>query len=594
MANSPKDTYLESGSLAKPPRFNADNFPLWKSRMELFLSGSDPQIPYFLEHGPYVPTSIVPAVAATSTTPAAPKRTFVKQVSNWTDEDKRLVITKFKFMEALLEYLETYTIYLKMSKDIKTITLSELYDMMLNHEQTKSLKTNLIRDTKDDAKGTSLALFSDTSQPSQTPVSTVTITEIDDSDSDPISDNEADFNESLALLTKHFKKFGRKGNFRKPKQLSLTNKPDTPSSDKATSTYFQCQGKGYFATKCRYKKNQFAESSTPAYKDGMYQKLKYQRKGKGLIAEGKGWDESSDESSDEEDTSEVTSPLVADPPQLDAVAEESSSTVIAEPLQTVPQPPALRWTRDHPVDQVLGDPSIGVRIRHQASNHCLFVCFLSEIEPSKIEEVLADPFWVSAMQEELAVFERNLVWTLVHKPSRKTIIGLKWVFRNKLDENGTVIRIKARLVAQGYRQEEGIDYDETFAPLNKALYGLKQAPRAWYETLSTYLLKEGFTRGKIDSTLFVKSYKDHVFLAQIYVDDIIFGSTKAKLCKNFEALMQAEYKMSMMGELTYFLGLQVKQSEKGIFISQGKYVREMLTKFELTTCSAMKTPMALL
>ncbi|KAJ9553348.1 hypothetical protein OSB04_017393 [Centaurea solstitialis] len=168
-------------------------------------------------------------------------------------------------------------------------------------------------------------------------------------------------------------------------------------------------------------------------------------------------------------------------------------------------------------------------------------------------------------------WQRNLVWTLVHKTSRKTIIGLKWVFRNKLDEHGIVIRNKARLVAQGYRQEEGVDYDETFAlvarleairlflaytahmnfqvyqmdvksaflngklaeevyiaqppgftypkhpnhvyKLNKALYGLKQAPRAWYETLSTFLIAEGFTRGKIDSTLFVKSYKDHVFLA---------------------------------------------------------------------------------
>ncbi|KAJ9547010.1 LOW QUALITY PROTEIN: hypothetical protein OSB04_019553 [Centaurea solstitialis] len=317
--------------------------------------------------------------------------------------------------------------------------------------------------------------------------------------------------------------------------------------------------------------------------------------------------------------SSEAAPLVADLPQLDAVAKESSSTVAAEPLQ----PPALRWTRDHPIDQVLGDPSTGVKTRHQASNHCLYVCFLSENEPSKIEEALTDPFWVSAMQEELAEFEKNLVWILVHRPSRKTIIGLKWIFRNKLDEHGIVIRNKARL---------GIDYDETFAPLarleairlflayaahmkfqvfqmdvksftdpkhpdhvyklNKALYGLKQAPRVWYETLSTYLISEGFTRGKMDSTLFIMNYKDHVFLAQIYVDDIIFGSTKAKPCKKFEALMQAEYKMSMMGELTYFLGLQVKQSEKGIFISQGKYVREMLAKFELTTCSEMKTPMA--
>ncbi|KAJ9548157.1 hypothetical protein OSB04_020700 [Centaurea solstitialis] len=292
---------------------------------------------------------------------------------------------------------------------------------------------------------------------------------------------------------------------------------------------------------------------------------------------------------------------------IQVIADESTSSTNVEPLQAIPQPPALRWSKDHPIDQVLGDPSTGVKTRQQSGNHCLYVSFLSEHEPIKVDETLADPSWVSAMQEELAEFERNLVRTLVHKPSRKTIIGLKWVFRNKLDEHGIVIRNKARLVAQGYRQEEGIDYDETFAPVarleairlflayaahmnfqvyqmdvksaflngklaeevyvaqppgftdpkhpnhvykqNKALYGLKQAPRAWYETLSTFLIAEGFTPGKIDSTLFVKSYKDHVFLAQIYVVDIIFGSTKAKLCKKFESLMQSQYKMSMMGEL---------------------------------------------
>ncbi|KAJ9544669.1 hypothetical protein OSB04_024376 [Centaurea solstitialis] len=149
----------------------------------------------------------------------------------------------------------------------------------------------------------------------------------------------------------------------------------------------------------------------------------------------------------------------------DIIADESTSSTNAEPLQAIPQPPALRWTRDHPVDQVLGDPSTGVKTRQQSGNHCVYVSFLSEHEPTKVDEVLPDPSWVSAMQEELAEFERNLVWTLVHKPSRKTIIGVKWVFRNKLDEHGIVIRNKARLVAQGYRQEEGIDYDETFAPI---------------------------------------------------------------------------------------------------------------------------------
>ncbi|KAJ9552688.1 hypothetical protein OSB04_016733 [Centaurea solstitialis] len=195
------------------------------------------------------------------------------------------VITKF--MEALLEYWENYTMCLKMSKDIKTITLSELYGMMLNHEQTKSLKSNLIRDTKDAAKGTSLALVSDAPQSSQNPVSIVTITEIEDSDSD--------------------------------------------------------LGKGHFATEYRYKKNQFAETSTPASMDGKYQKLKtkyrklkFQRKGKGLIAEGKGWDESSDESSDEEDTSKVTC--------LMAIVEETEPALMAQlkdiPEEEVPATPA--------------------------------------------------------------------------------------------------------------------------------------------------------------------------------------------------------------------------------------------------------------
>ncbi|KAJ9541715.1 hypothetical protein OSB04_028221 [Centaurea solstitialis] len=420
--------------------------------MELFLSGSDPQIPYFLEHGPYVPTSIVPAVAATSTTPAAPERTFVKKVSNWTDEDKRLVnvdtktrsliamslpdevfhsISKLKiakeiwdtlciqyegvdtlieskkihlirqyekfncllidlktygivysnsqgitkFMEALPEYWETYTMCLKMSKDIKTITLSELYGMMLNHEQTKSLKTNLIRDTKDATKGTSLALISDASQPSQTPVSTVTITEIDDSDSDLVSDNEADFNESLALLSKHFKKFGRKGNFRKPKKLSLTNKPDTLSGDKATFTRFKCQGKGHFATECMYKKNQFAESSTPAYKDGKYQKLKSKYRKLKYQRKGRGWDESSDESSDEEDTSEVTC--------LMAITEEPEPALMAQ-LEDIPEEEVTATsasTSDLPQEKGIWYLDSGCS-KHMTGNKHVLVDFKEEAGPS--------------------------------------------------------------------------------------------------------------------------------------------------------------------------------------------------------------------
>ncbi|GJR84937.1 putative ribonuclease H-like domain-containing protein [Tanacetum coccineum] len=126
--------------------------------------------------------------------------------------------------------------------------------------------------------------------------------------------------------------------------------------------------------------------------------------------------------------------------------------------------------------------------------------------------------------------------------------------------------------------------------VEKALYGLHQAPRAWYETLSTYLIKNGFRRGTIDKTLFIKKDKGDILLVQVYVDDIIFGSTKKSLCDEFEGLMHKRFQMSSMGELTFFLGLQVQQKEDGIFISQDKYVAEILKKFDFATVKTASTP----
>ncbi|GJS69622.1 putative ribonuclease H-like domain-containing protein [Tanacetum coccineum] len=197
--------------------------------------------------------------------------------------------------------------------------------------------------------------------------------------------------------------------------------------------------------------------------------------------------------------------------------------------------------------------------RTQKGNSC--------IEGSKLDRGYAGRASTIQLQE---------VWTLVDLPNGKRAICTKWVFRNKKDERGIVIRNKARLVAQGYTQEEGIDYDEVFAlvarieairlflayasfkdfVVEKALYGLHQAPRAWYETLSTYLLDNGFQRGKINKTLFIKRHKGDILLVQVYVDDIIFGSTKKELCFAFEKLMHEKFQMSSMGELTFFLGLQ--------------------------------------
>ncbi|GJU66516.1 retrovirus-related pol polyprotein from transposon TNT 1-94 [Tanacetum coccineum] len=254
------------------------------------------------------------------------------------------------------------------------------------------------------------------------------------------------------------------------------------------------------------------------------------------------------------------------------------------------------------------------------------------------------------MQEELNQFVANDVWELVPQPRNMTIIGTKWVFRNKLDENGIVSRNKARLVAQGYNQQEGIDYDETYAPvarlesirillayacaldfklfqmdvksaflngfineevyvaqppgfidfekpdhvykLKKALYGLKQAPKAWYDRLKAFLIKHEYKMGMVDNTLFTKKKSSNLIIVQIYVDDIIFGSTCQDMCDEFAKIMHDEFEMSMMGELNFFLGLQIKQMEDGIFFNQSKYIKEMLKKFGLEDSKPMKTPMS--
>nr|GEV85804.1 uncharacterized mitochondrial protein AtMg00810-like [Tanacetum cinerariifolium] len=149
-------------------------------------------------------------------------------------------------------------------------------------------------------------------------------------------------------------------------------------------------------------------------------------------------------------------------------------------------------------------------------------------------------------------------------------------------------RIMTRMVKEkGFKDH---DYPNKVYKVVKALYGLHQAPRAWYETLAKYLLENGFQRGKIDQTLFIKTQKGDILLVQVYVDDIIFGSTNKELCKAFEKLIKDKFQMSSMGELTLFLGLQVKQKDDGILISQDKYIVEILRKFGLTYGKLASTP----
>jgi hypothetical protein len=128
--------------------------------------------------------------------------------------------------------------------------------------------------------------------------------------------------------------------------------------------------------------------------------------------------------------------------------------------------------------------------------------------------------------------------------------------------------------------------------LKKALYGLKQAPKAWYDRLKAFLVKHNYSMGMVDNTLFTKRSDSHIIIVQIFVDDIIFGSTCQEMCDEFAKIIHDEFEMSMMGELNFFLGLQIKQLEDGIFFNQSKYIKEMLKKLGLEDSKPLKTPMS--
>nr|GFB92773.1 retrovirus-related Pol polyprotein from transposon TNT 1-94 [Tanacetum cinerariifolium] len=285
-------------------------------------------------------------------------------------------------------------------------------------------------------------------------------------------------------------------------------------------------------------------------------------------------------------------------------------------------------SKDHPLEQVIGEPSRPVLTRNQLRSDgdmCIYALTVSTMEPKNVKEAMTDPAWIESMQEELLQFKRMDVWVLVPIPDNISPLSLKWIFKNKHDEEQTIIRNNSRLVVRGYRQEEGLDFEESFAPvarmeairiflayaahksftvfqmdvktaflhgslkedvyvcqhegfidtdhpshvyklkkalyglkqapkawydelstfllqnhfikgtidpkLKKALYGLKQAPRAWYDELSTFLLQNHFLKETIDSTLFIRRFHDDILVVQVYVDDIIFGSTHPRKSK---------------------------------------------------------------
>ncbi|KAK2426944.1 putative mitochondrial protein [Trifolium repens] len=308
--------------------------------------------------------------------------------------------------------------------------------------------------------------------------------------------------------------------------------------------------------------------------------------------------------------------------QSDDKQEESIENITGD---TTNQPtqnkgPSVRVQKNHPLELVIGNPEQGITTR-RSNDVIANSCFISTFEPKNVKEALTDEFWIEAMQEELNQFKRSEVWDLVPRPDKVNVIGTKWIFKNKSDEKGVITRNKARLVTQGYTQIEGLDFEETFAPvarlesirlllgvacilkfklyqmdvksaflngylheevyveqpkgftdhvypnhvykLKKALYGLKQAPRAWYERLTQFLVGQGYRKGGSDQTLFVKQVKGKFMIAQIYVDDIVFGGMSNTM---------------------------IKQMEDTIFICQSKYARNIVRKFGMDNASHKRTP----
>ncbi|KAI3768676.1 hypothetical protein L2E82_19506 [Cichorium intybus] len=274
---------------------------------------------------------------------------------------------------------------------------------------------------------------------------------------------------------------------------------------------------------------------------------------------------------------------------------------------------------------------------------------MADQDPVYYDEAIKEPKWKIAMDREIEMIEKNETWSLVDLPKEAKCIGVKWVFKTKLNEKGEVQKHKARLVARGYGQEYGIDYLKVYAPvarmdtirlmlalaaqrdwsiyqmdvksaflhgtlqedvyvqqpqgyvvkdneqkvykLHKALYGLKQAPRAWYSRIEAYFVNEGFTRSRSEHTLFIKQEGDKLLFVNIYVDDLLFTGNDEKMMEDFKVSMKSEFEMTDLGKMRYFLGIEVIQNSAGIHISQRKYAVEMLTRFKMMECNAVVNPM---
>ncbi|GJV62663.1 retrovirus-related pol polyprotein from transposon TNT 1-94 [Tanacetum coccineum] len=304
-------------------------------------------------------------------------------------------------------------------------------------------------------------------------------------------------------------------------------------------------------------------------------------------------------------------------PQEDSTSQGSSSNM--RQLHT-PFEHLGRWTKDHPIANVIDDPSRSLSTRKQLETDamwCYFDAFLTSVEPKNFKQAMTEPSWIDAVQEEIHEFERLEVWELMPCLDKvqeegidfeesfapvARIEAIRIFVANAAHKNMTIyqIDVKTAFLNGELKEEVYVSQPEGFVDqdnpshvykLKKALYGLKQAPRAWYDMLSSFLISQQFSKGAVDPTLFTRHAGNDILLVQIYVDDIIFASSNTAMCDEFANQMTNKFKMSMMGQMSFFLGLQISQSPRGIFINQSKYASEIVKKYGLHSTDSVDTPM---
>uniref|UniRef100_A0A6N2KNP9 Integrase catalytic domain-containing protein n=1 Tax=Salix viminalis TaxID=40686 RepID=A0A6N2KNP9_SALVM len=332
-------------------------------------------------------------------------------------------------------------------------------------------------------------------------------------------------------------------------------------------------------------------------------------------------------------------------------SQPSSHEIALEVPPSVPSTTIQPSTSTHPMVTRARDGIVKRRIIHSL---CAFTApswfqvHLAVKEPRGFKSAVKNPAWLLAMDAEIAALQHNNTWRLVPRPADHNVVGCRWIFKTKLNADGSIERHKARLVAQGFSQKPGIDFEETFSPvvrpasvriilslaamhrwplrqldvknaflhgflseevymeqppgyidpqfpthvcrLQRALYGLKQAPRAWFQRFSQFLLRLGFIASRADSSLFVHHSSHGVVYLLLYVDDMVITGNNTSMLHSLIDRLASEFSMKDLGDLHYFLGIEVVRNDKGLFLSQAKYALDLLTRAEMVDCKPISTP----